>query len=136
MTETTDIQKDATYSILAVEDDKFLSRALNDKLEREGFDVRVAGNGIEALKMIEERTPDLMLLDIMMPKKNGFEVLEEIRLKPDTRNIPVAVLTNLSQESDRKKCEELGVDAYFVKSDTPIKDIADHVKHMLVKNKE
>ncbi len=114
--------------ILLAEDDKFLSIALGDKLAREGFFVIKALNGAEALAKIRLEKPDLILLDIIMPQKSGFEVLAEMKLDPLMKNIPVIVLSNLGQESDIKKAKALGARDYLVKSDVEMKTVVEKIK--------
>ncbi|MFH1427731.1 MAG: response regulator [Patescibacteria group bacterium] len=89
--------------ILIVEDDTFLLNMYADKFRAEKFDVSVADNGIKALKLAQENKPEIILLDILLPKKNGFEVLEELKANKETSNIAVILLTNLSQKEEVKK---------------------------------
>ncbi len=119
--------------ILLVEDDKFLSTALGDKLTREGFTVIKAANGEEALAKVRLARPDLVLLDLIMPQKTGFEVLADLKLEPNTKNIPVIVLSNLGQEVDIKKAKELGARDYLVKSDVEMKTVVEKIKAELAK---
>jgi len=121
--------------ILLVEDDKFLSTALDDKLTREGFTVIKALNGQEAITKIRSQQPDLILLDIIMPQKNGFEVLAEIKLDETFKHIPVIVLSNLGQEADIKKAQDLGAVDYIVKSDVEMKIVVEKIKAELAKAK-
>ena len=121
--------------ILLAEDDKFLSTAMGDKLIREGFAVLRASNGIDAVALAKAERPDLVLLDIIMPQKTGFEVLSELRLDPSTRHIPVMVLSNLGQEVDIKKARDLGAIDYLVKSDVEMKVVVAKIKEALAKNK-
>ena len=121
--------------ILLVEDDKFLSTALDDKLTREGFTVIKALNGQEAITKIRSQQPDLILLDIIMPQKNGFEVLAEIKLDETFKHIPVIVLSNLGQEADIKKAQDLGAVDYLVKSDVEMKIVVEKIKAELAKAK-
>ena len=81
--------------ILIIEDDKFLLKLYSDKLKREGFEVSMAISGEEGLGKVEHEKPDLVLLDIILPQKNGFDILGEIKLNKETKNIPVIILTNL-----------------------------------------
>ena len=129
MTDTTT----TTKKILLAEDDKFLSTAMGDKLAREGFTVLKAMNGVETLTRARAEHPDLILLDIIMPQKTGFEVLSELRLDPATRDIPVIVLSNLGQETDIKKARDLGVKDYLVKSDVEMKTVVERIKEELAK---
>lgn len=117
--------------ILLAEDDKFLSTAMGDKLSREGFTVLRATNGIEAVATAKTEHPDLILLDIIMPQKTGFEVLAELRLDGATRNIPVIILSNLGQEADINKARGLGAIDYLVKSEVEMKLVVAKIKEAL-----
>ncbi len=119
--------------ILLAEDDKFLSTAMGDKLTREGFMVLHASNGVEAVVIAKAEHPDLILLDIIMPQKTGFEVLTELRLDPATHDIPVIVLSNLGQEVDIKKARDLGAIDYLVKSDVEMKTVVEKIKEELAR---
>ena len=109
--------------ILMAEDDKFISRAYNDGLTRAGFSVTMASDGEEAITKIKETKPDVILLDLIMPGKNGFEVLEEIKKDEGIKDIPVIILSNLGQDTDVKKGKELGAADYLIKSDFSITEI-------------
>jgi DNA-binding response OmpR family regulator len=115
--------------ILLAEDDKPIARTMNNKLIKSGFDVVVASDGAEALKILEKDKFDLIILDIMMPKVDGFGVLEE--LKKRGIKTPVIITSNLSQKSDEKKARELGAKDYFIKSSVSILQIVDNVKKIL-----
>ena len=119
--------------VLLAEDDKFLSTAMGDKLTREGFTVLKAMNGVEAVTMAKAEHPDLILLDLIMPQKTGFEVLSELRLDPATRDIPVIILSNLGQEVDIKKARDLGVKNYLVKSDVEMRTVVEKIKEELAR---
>jgi len=121
-------KKEKSYTILIGEDDQFLHRALADKLKRAGFKTVSAKNGEEVMKELESEKPDLVLLDLMMPVKNGFEALSEIRAKEETKSTPVIVLSNLGQESDVDKAVGMGANDYFIKSDIQIGTIIEKVK--------
>jgi len=115
--------------ILIVEDEKPLSHALDLKLQHEGFATTVAHNGQECLQHVENDSYDVVLLDIMMPVMDGFQVLEELNKKP---NKPVVfVLSNLSQREDETRALKLGARKYFVKSDTPLAVIVEEIKTAL-----
>ncbi len=117
--------------ILFVEDDDALAGVYLVRLQAEGFDVKRVANGEEALAAATEYKPDLVLLDVMMPKVSGFDVLDILRNTPETANLKVVMLTALSQEADRKRAEELGVDDYLVKSQVVITDVIERLKrHM------
>ena len=117
--------------ILLVEDDDALANVYMTRLEAEGFDIKRVANGEEALASALEYKPDLVLLDVMMPKVSGFEVLDILRNTPQTAHLKVIVLTALSQESDRKRAESFGADDYLVKSQVVIADVIDRIKHHL-----
>lgn len=117
--------------ILLVEDDMSLSAVYRSRLEIEGFDVREANNGEDALSATVEYRPDLILLDVMMPKISGFDVLDILRNTPETANVRIIMLTALSQPKDKERAESLGVDDYLVKSQVVIGDVVARVKHHL-----
>ncbi|HSX35531.1 MAG TPA: response regulator [Patescibacteria group bacterium] len=117
--------------ILFVEDDDALAGVYLVRLQAEGFEVKRVTNGEEALAAATEFKPDLVLLDVMMPKVSGFDVLDILRNTPETANLKVIMLTALSQESDRKRAEELGVDDYLVKSQVVISDVIGRIKARL-----
>jgi len=114
--------------ILLVEDDDALASVYQTRLQAEGFDTRRVANGEEALAATLEYRPDLILLDVMMPKVSGFDVLDILRNTPETINIKVIMLTALSQESDKERAQSLGVDDYLVKSQVVIADVVDRIK--------
>lgn len=117
--------------ILLVEDDEGLATVYQTRLEAEGFTVRRVPNGEDALASAIEFKPDLILLDAMMPKVSGFDVLDILRNTPETTNIRIIMLTALSQEADQRRAEELGVDEYLVKSQVVIADVVERIKHHL-----
>ena len=121
--------------ILLVEDDMALSAVYRSRLEIEGFDVREANNGEDALSATVEYRPDLILLDVMMPKISGFDVLDILRNTPETANVRIIMLTALSQPKDKERAESLGVDDYLVKSQVVIGDVVARVKHHWVFNR-
>ena len=101
------------------------------RLELEGFDIREVNNGEDALSATIEYRPDLILLDAMMPKISGFDVLDILRNTPETTNVRVIMLTALSQQKDKERAEGLGVDEYLVKSQVVIGDVVARIKHHL-----
>ena len=117
--------------ILIVEDEEVLIRALKDNLESEGCAVETATNGDEAMERIRKQRPNLILLDLLMPKRDGFYVLEEVKKNPEWRLIPVIVLSNLGGDAEIKKALEMGADDYFVKSQHPIEEVIEKVKEYL-----
>jgi DNA-binding response OmpR family regulator len=114
--------------ILLIEDDKFLRTVLEKKLLTEGFEVVSAVDGDEALEKIISDKPDLILLDIILPKKSGFLVLENIKKDPELRKLPVIIISNLGQEEDIQKGLSLGAIEYFVKAKISLEDIIKKVK--------
>ncbi|OGM31169.1 hypothetical protein A2803_01695 [Candidatus Woesebacteria bacterium RIFCSPHIGHO2_01_FULL_44_21] len=114
--------------ILVVEDDKFLANAYMVKLAKENFEVKLARNGEEALAVFTEFKPDLMLLDLVMPKKDGFEVLEQ--LKGKTR-VPILIASNLGQKEDIDRGMSLGAADFVVKSEMPISNVVEKIKKLL-----
>ena len=101
------------------------------RLELEGFSAKQVNNGEDALSAALDFKPDLILLDAMMPKISGFDVLDILRNTPETTNVRVIMLTALSQPKDKERAENLGVDDYLVKSQVVIGDVVDRVKHHL-----
>ena len=115
--------------ILIVDDEKPMARALELKLQHSGFETKVVNQGAEALSSIEKDKIDLVLLDLMMPSPDGFQVLESLQKKKNT--VPIIVTSNLSQLEDEKRALALGAEHYFVKSNTPLSKIIEHVKKIL-----
>lgn len=119
-------KKNRKKKILIVEDERPIAQTLQLKLENQGFETVHASDGDEALALLEKCAFDLILLDIIMPKKDGFEVLRTIK-----KSTPVCVLTNLCQEEDGALCKKLGANTYFIKSETPLSDIVKHINEFL-----
>lgn len=122
---------DTKKKILLVEDDEALANVYKARLDIEGFETRWVGNGEDALAIAIEFKPDLILLDVMMPKISGFDVLDILRNTPETANIHVIMLTALSQPKDKERAENLGVDDYLVKSQVVIGDVIERVRYHL-----
>jgi two-component system phosphate regulon response regulator PhoB len=117
--------------ILLVEDDDSLANVYLTRLQAEGFDVRRVANGEDALAAAMSYKPDLVLLDVMMPKVDGFDVLDILRNTPETANLKIIMLTALSQDSDKERAEALGVDDYLVKSQVVIADVIERIRFHL-----
>ena len=117
--------------ILLVEDDLALSSVYKSRLEMEGFEVRDVNNGENALVSTIEFKPDLILLDAMMPKISGFDVLDILRNHEETKDVKIIMLTALSQPKDKERAESLGVNDYLVKSQVVIGDVVERIKHHL-----
>lgn len=122
---------DVKKKILLVEDDEALAAVYKSRLDIEGFDTMGVFNGEEALSAAMQFKPDLILLDAMMPKISGFDVLDILRNTPETAGIRVIMLTALSQPKDKERAESLGVNDYLVKSQVVIGDVIERVKFHL-----
>jgi DNA-binding response OmpR family regulator len=118
-------------TILLVEDDDNLANVYGTRLEVDGFKVVRVANGEEALQTALNTKPDLVLLDVMMPKVSGFDVLDILRATPETADLKVIMLTALSQDSDKDRAKALGVNDYLVKSQVLVADVVERVKYHL-----
>ncbi|MFA6525259.1 MAG: response regulator [Patescibacteria group bacterium] len=119
--------------ILLIEDDKMLLEMYTAKFTREGFEIATAENGSDGLKVARDMKPDMILLDIIMPKLDGFATLKEIRKDENIKNVPVILLTNLGQDQDIQKGKDLGADDYFVKANHTPTEIVEKVQELLKK---
>ena len=117
--------------ILVAEDDKFLSNAYRVKLDKSGFEVIMAKDGNEAIDHLENSDPDILLLDLIMPNKDGFEVLEHMNDTGLIDEVPVVITSNLGQKEDIDKAKSLGAKDYIIKSDSSINDLVDKIKSYL-----
>ena len=117
--------------VLLAEDDRFLRKAAEAMLRRQGFVVRVAVDGEEALAAAQHECPDLVLLDLIMPKMQGFQVLESLKADPATAHVPVIVLSNLGQDADVARAMAGGAAAYFIKSNTSLASLVEQVRMVL-----
>ena len=117
--------------ILLVEDDRFLRRACETALRQRGFAVSGVVDGEEALRAIEASAPDLVLLDLLMPKVTGLEVLRTLRARPETQALPVLILSNSSREQDMEEIRQLGVAGYYVKADLSLQELGDRIQRLL-----
>lgn len=122
---------DKQIKILLVEDDSFLLSMYSTKFELENFNVVIAEDGEKGWKLAQKEDPDVILLDIKLPKMDGFEVLKKIKGNKDTSNIPVILLTNLSQKEDRDKGLEMGADDYLVKAHFMPSEVVAKIKKLL-----
>lgn len=128
-----EIGKRGGRNVLVVEDDVFLRQLLTEKLKKEGFEVYEASGGEEALELIKKKLPMLVLLDLVMPGVDGFQVLQETRKDPITQNIPVIVLSNLGESSDIERAKKLGVDDYLIKAHFILEEIVEKISQVLAK---
>ena len=117
--------------VLIVEDDKFLLRAYTTRMKKEGFEILEANDGNEAMEQVKNNTPDVILLDIIMPNKDGFAFLEELRADEEHKDIPVFIISNLGQAADIQRAKDLGIEDYFVKADIAIADVVEVVENFL-----
>jgi CheY-like chemotaxis protein len=117
--------------ILLVEDDRFLRRACEASLRQRGLTVTTAADGEEGLRLARSEMPDLVLLDMLMPKLSGLEVLRALRGDEATRRVPVLILSNSSREQDIAEVNTLGVCGYFVKSHLSLQELGDLVQRVL-----
>jgi len=121
--------------ILLIEDDNFLVEMYTTKFELEGFEVTSAEDGKKGLDMVKKIKPDIILLDILMPKMDGFAVLDALKKDTGTANIPVILLTNLGQKDDVKKGFEKGAVGYLIKAHFMPSEVVDKIKKILKENK-
>lgn len=119
------------YTIALIEDEEITSKVVAEELIEAGFTVIKAFDGAEGLELIKAQMPDLVLLDIMMPKMQGFDVLKAVKADPNTKNIPVIILTVLSDDESVKKGIEMGANDYIVKSKHAVAEIPEKIKKFL-----
>lgn len=117
--------------VLVVEDDPFYANIYKTKLKKEGIDAEVVINGDAAMVMAKKRKPALILTDLIMPGKDGFATLKEVKADPELKDIKVIVLSNLSQEEDIRRVKELGAAEYLIKANVSIQDVIDKIKSNL-----
>jgi len=120
-------EKQAKKILIADDDDRF-SAMIKSALEQAGFDITQAIDGEEAVAQAKAVHPNLILLDIMMPKKLGFEVLEELKAGADTKNIPIITISHLAQPSDTEKAKQLGAVEHLIKTDFSIRGLIDKIR--------
>lgn len=123
--------KGTMKKILVVEDDKFLANAYKAGFEGEGFEVVLAYDGEEALSLAEQMRPDIIILDILIPKMDGFAVLQQLKASKDLEHIPVIIASNLGQQQDIDKGMELGAKDFIVKSESSVTQILNKIKDIL-----
>ncbi|MDD5341579.1 MAG: response regulator [Patescibacteria group bacterium] len=128
--------KENKVKILLVEDDTFLVEMYTTKFEIEGFGVISAEDGVKGLEMAKKENPDIILLDILMPKMDGFAVLDALKKDKSTADIPVVLLTNLGQKDDVKKGFEKGAVGYLIKAHFMPSEVVEKIKKILKENKK
>lgn len=117
--------------ILLCEDEEFVARSYVRKLQVEGYTVLRAHNGKEGLELMRSERPNLVLLDLLMPVKSGFEVLKEVQNDPELKDIKIVVTSNLGQKSDIEEATKLGAHDFLVKSNTSLRELSEKVKEYL-----
>lgn len=117
--------------ILIIEDDEHVSRVYEMKFSKEGYNTVLVTNGEEAVEKVTSEKPNLIILDLMVPRKDGFVILEEIKKNPNAANIPVLVLSNLGGKNDRDRALALGAVDYMVKVENSMQDVIDRAKKYL-----
>ena len=120
--------------ILIIEDESALQKTLGEVLSQQGYEILPALNGEVGLKLAQSEKPDLILLDLILPKIHGFDVLKRIKDNPETKEIPVIVLTNLESIEDIKKAIELGATTYLVKADYSLKELTIKINQVFQSN--
>ena len=125
------MEEKSKQKILIIEDEATLQKALQEVLTAEGYEILSALDGLRGLEMARQENPDIILLDIILPKMDGFEVLKELKGEEKTESIPVVILTNLSDVSDVQKALDLGATTYLVKADFSLEDVIKKVKDTL-----
>ena len=123
--------EEGAKKVMLVEDDRFLSSLIKARLEKDGFAVAQAFDGEQAIQILMADRPSLVILDLIMPKTNGFEVLKTISLTPGLAETPVIIVSNLAQDSDIEKARQLGAKEYFVKVKISIDDLVDKIKSLV-----
>ncbi len=126
-------QDTRSIKIALVEDDPFLSSMYSTKFGLEGFAVVAANDGEKGIDLIKAELPDIILLDILMPKKNGFDVLREIKQDESTKNIPVILLTNLNRSDEVEQGMDLGASDYLIKAHFMPSEVVEKIKAVLAK---
>lgn len=119
---------DSPRKIFLIEDNPSLVKVYKQRLEKEGFEVIVSASGGEAVQRVNEERPDLIILDLILPEKSGFEILRELKESASTKDIPVLVLSVLEQQRDIDEAKRLGATEYLMKPETALDDLVEHVK--------
>jgi DNA-binding response OmpR family regulator len=125
------VKSDQPRRILLAEDDRFLRKAAETTLKQQGYTVITAADGEEALRVARSEPLDLILLDLIMPKLNGFQVLNALKKDAPTAHVPVIILSNLGQERDVQQAMEAGATAYFIKADLSLHALVQRVEEAL-----
>lgn len=121
------------WKILLIEDDPFLSEIYTAKFQEAGFEVSIATDGLQGLRKAKEQKPNLLLIDLVMPKMDGFDFLRAVKFDREIRNIPVVVLSNLGEEEDVRKGLKFGVIEYLIKAHYTPTEVVARIKNILSK---
>ncbi|MSR85734.1 response regulator [Candidatus Uhrbacteria bacterium] len=119
------------FKILVIDRDPFFTQIFQKQFEKEGWETFRALTGEEGLEIVRKEEPDAIVLDMVLPKKSGFDILEALQAKEETKKIPVIVLTQLSTKEDIERCLELGAAEYLIKTHHTPEDVAEHLKKYL-----
>ena len=117
--------------VLIVEDDKMIATMYETKLKQDDIDVIIADNGSQGLDLAVREKPDLVLLDVILPQMDGFTVLQELRLNPNTKETPIIMLTNLGTSEDQEKGKQMGATDYWVKAQMTPAQVSEKVNELL-----
>ncbi|TSC72841.1 MAG: two-component system, OmpR family, response regulator RpaB [Parcubacteria group bacterium Gr01-1014_38] len=120
-------------NILLVEDDAFVASMYQTKLSMLGYTIRVASDGEEGWRMLTSEPPDLLLLDVVLPKRDGFEILAAVRKDPKLKDLPILLLTNLGQKPDVQRGLELGANDYIIKAHFTPSEVVEKIEKVLRK---
>jgi len=124
-------RKKQNKKVLIVEDDALLLRVLSEIFSSEGFEIATVENGLEVVDLVKNFSPDIILLDLIIPGIDGFAVLKQLKANETTKKIPVVILSNLEDVGDIKSGKVLGADEYFIKANIEVSKIVDYVKKKL-----
>ncbi len=117
--------------ILIVEDDSFLQGLAATKLGKEGYEIKTAGNGDEAIKILNEGPLDMILLDLVLPGTDGYEVLEKVRANKEMENIPIIVFSNLAEDKDISRAQKYGIKEFMIKSNFTLDELTQKIKNLI-----
>lgn len=116
--------------VLIIEDDIFLMKVMQKKFEKNGHNTRVLSDGVQALTVTKEFKPDVILVDLIMPIKDGFSAINDLKADPETQNIPIVVTSNLSSDEDIKRTIKLGAMKYFIKSNSDLSEVIEYISSL------
>jgi PleD family two-component response regulator len=122
------MSNETKIKIVLADDEKFIARAYTEGLTRAGFEVTSCPDGLDALEQVKKIRPDIVLLDLIMPGMTGFEVLKAMKEDPTLKDIPVLILSNLSQATDQDEAKSLGAEEFVIKSEVSLEEVVNKVK--------